>query len=360
MSQELPTILIVDDTPENLELMRQILRGGYKLKAALDGDTAIKLAATLPTPDLILLDVMMPGLDGYEVCTLLKQNPITAPIPVIFVTALDRSSDEMRGLDLGAVDYITKPLIPELLLARVRTHIELRRHQEHLESLVAQRTEELALTQQVTIEALATLAEHRDPDTGGHIKRTQNYVRLLAELASDHTDYSEHLDEEMIELCYRTAPLHDIGKVAVPDPILLKAGRLTEAEFNTMKLHVKYGADALQIASDQVHSSRFLQVARELILTHHEQWDGNGYPKGLKGEEIPLSGRLMALADVYDALISERVYKPAIPHDSAVAIITQGRGTHFDPRLVDLFTEHHQRFWEIAQHYTQHKGEEEV
>ncbi|UCD82752.1 MAG: response regulator [Desulfobacterales bacterium] len=341
-------ILLVDDNTTNLQLLHETLDGlGYKLLAAKNGQTALEIADKA-RPSLILLDIMMPEMDGYEVCRRLKSNERTSQIPVIFITALADEEDEAKGLGLGAVDYITKPINPELVRVRVRNHLALKRHQDHLENLVEERTRRLALTQAVTIESLATLAEYRDPETGGHIKRTQNYVKALAVKLKDHPRFRDVLQDDTIELIYLSAPLHDLGKVGVRDNVLLKAGRLTDEEFEEMKKHTIYGEEALRITEQKLAGDSFLHFAREIAFTHQEKWDGSGYPQGLKGDDIPISGRLMALADVYDALISKRVYKPPFPHEKAVEIIVEGKGKHFDPDIVDAFLELEDTFRNIA------------
>jgi len=341
-------VLLVDDSTSNLQLLHETLDGlGYKLLIAKNGKSALAIAAKA-NPSLILLDIMMPEVDGYEVCRRLKADENTSRIPVIFITALADEEDEAKGLGLGAVDYITKPIKPELVRARVRNHLELKRYRDHLEKLVAERTRRLALTQAVTIEGLATLAEYRDPETGGHIKRTQNYVKALAVKLKEHPRFRAELQDDTIELLYISAPLHDLGKVGVRDSVLLKAGRLTEEEFEEMKKHTIYGEEALRITEQKLGGDSFLHCAREIAYTHQEKWDGTGYPQGLKGDEIPISGRLMALADVYDALISKRVYKPPFPHEKAVEIIVEGRGRHFDPDIVDAFLELEATFRNIA------------
>jgi putative two-component system response regulator len=341
-------VLLVDDNTSNLQLLHETLDGlGYKLLIAKNGKSALAIAAKAE-PSLILLDIMMPEMDGYEVCRRLKADENTSTIPVIFITALADEEDEAKGLDLGAVDYITKPIKPELVRARVRNHLALKRHRDQLERLVEERTRRLALTQAVTIEGLATLAEYRDPETGGHIKRTQNYVKALAVKLKDHPGFRDELQGDAIELLYMSAPLHDLGKVGVRDSVLLKAGRLTDEEFEEMKKHTIYGEEALRITEQKLGGDSFLHCAREIAHTHQEKWDGTGYPQGLKGDEIPLSGRLMALADVYDALISKRVYKPPFPHEKAVEIIVEGKGRHFDPDLVDAFLELEATFRNIA------------
>jgi putative two-component system response regulator len=353
-------ILLVDDNTTNLQLLHETLDGqGYKLLIAKSGKTALAITQKAK-PSLILLDIMMPEMDGYEVCRRLKADESTRQIPVIFITALVDEEDEAKGLGLGAVDYITKPINPELVRARVHNHLELKRHQDHLENLVAERTRRLALVQAVTIEGLATLAEYRDPETGGHIKRTQNYVKVLAKKLKEHPRFRDGLNDEIIELLYMSAPLHDLGKIAVPDHILQKPGKLTDEEFEEMKKHTTYGHDALWITEQKLGEDSFLRHAREIAYTHQEKWDGSGYPSGLKGDEIPIPGRLMALADVYDALISKRVYKPPFPHEKAVQIIVEGKGKHFDPDIVDAFIELENTFRNIALSFADHDEERKM
>lgn len=356
-------VLIVDDTAENIQILMETLKSDYKIVAAVNGEKAVQLASADPVPDIILLDIMMPGMDGYEVCTKLKGDEKTNNIPVIFITALTEEENEQQGLDLGAVDYITKPFRPALVKARVHNQLELKRHRDHLEELVLERTRELVLTQDATINSLATLAEYRDPETGGHIKRTQNYVLSLAEHLKDHSRFSHFLDHETIVTLHKSAPLHDIGKVGVRDSILLKPGKLTEEEFEEMKEHTIYGRDAIfkvEIELGTEVSSSFLSLAREIAYTHHERWDGSGYPQGLSGDSIPISGRLMAIADVYDALISRRVYKPPMRHKKAVDIIAAGRDRHFDPDMVDGFLKLQEKFREIALSFVDSDEEREA
>ena len=334
-----PKILIVDDLPDNIHVLIGLLKDTYTLVAAGDGRQALQMLEKRPLPDLILLDIMMPEMNGYEVCERLKANPETRNIPVIFVTAMNDDEDEARGLALGAVDYVLKPFKPELLKARIRNHLDLKAYQDNLEELVAERTDELLLTRDATIQTMAVLAETRDNETGGHIQRTQHYVRILAEQLRDtHPEYRAFLDDEYIDLLFKSAPLHDIGKIGVPDAILLKPGKLTFDEFEEMKKHVEYGRDAIVKAESLLKSDNsFLRLAREVAYSHHEKWDGSGYPNGLTGKDIPLSGRLMALADVFDALISKRVYKPPFPLPKVKSIIMEGSGAHFDPEVVDAF-----------------------
>ena len=340
-----PTVLVVDDTPDNITLISNLLRDLYRVRIANNGERGLRIATTDPRPDLILLDVMMPGMDGYEVCTHLKADPATADIPVIFLTAKTEVEDEEHGLKVGAVDYIAKPISPPILLARVETHLSLyqarrflKDQNHYLEHLVAERTKQVAAMQEATILAMASLAETRDNETGNHIRRTQNYICALARQLQHHPRFADTLTDENIDLLFKSAPLHDIGKVGVPDAILLKAGKLTPEEFEIMKLHTLYGRDVIESVEDYLGGSNsFLRFAREIAFSHQEKWDGSGYPQGLQGEAIPVSARLMAVADVYDALISRRVYKPPFTHDDAMKMIREGRGRHFDPDVVDAF-----------------------
>ncbi|MGY1488249.1 HD domain-containing phosphohydrolase [Methylobacillus pratensis] len=346
------TILVIDDTPENLSVINALLKEFYRVKVSTSGVDGLNIAQMLPQPDLILLDIMMPDIDGYEVCRQLKANPVTENIPVIFLTAKIHMEDEQRGFDVGAVDYIVKPISPPIVLARIQTHLFLKDQRRFLEYQVEQRTREIALIQNATIFALASLVEARDNETGNHIRRTQNYVRLLAEKLRDHPKFAAQLTTPVIDLIYKSAPLHDIGKVGIPDRILLKPGPLTEQEYEVMKRHARLGANALIEAEKVIgRDNNFLQYAREIAMWHHEHWDGSGYPDGLRGEDIPISARLMAIADVYDALISERVYKKAFDHEVAVQTILEGRGKHFDPDIVDAFMAVKDEFWRIAQQY---------
>lgn len=341
-------VLIVDDTPENIQVLMETLRSEFVIVAAKSGEKALRLALAEPRPDIILLDIMMPGLDGYTVCQRLKADARTRDIPVIFITALTDEEDEAKGLAMGAVDYITKPFRPGLVKARIENQLELKMHRDRLEDLVQMRTQELALLQETTIETLATLAECRDADTGGHIKRTQHYVLALAEHIQHREPFAKVLDTGTIKLLYLSAPLHDVGKVGVPDAILLKPGKLTPEEFEEMKKHTVYGYTALSQAEEKLGGNSFLHFAKEIAYGHHERYDGTGYPQGIAGEDIPLSARLMALADVYDALISRRVYKAPLPHSLAVRLIVAGRGKQFDPLLTNAFLEIQARFKQIA------------
>ncbi|WP_462386866.1 response regulator [Acidovorax sp. Q11] len=353
------TVLVVDDTPDILSLMSDLLRTDYKVKLAPSGERALQIVAGESKPDLILLDIMMPDMDGYEVLRRLQFNPDTEDIPVIFLTAMSAAEDESIGLELGAVDYITKPVNPAIVMARVRNHLQLKRardflarHNHVLEEEVASRTRALAELQDATIRAMASLAETRDNETGNHIRRTQHYVEALARHLQNHPRFKEELTDTNIETIFKSAPLHDIGKVGIPDRILLKPGKLTPEEFEIMKTHTTLGREAIVAAeSDTTQDNPFFRYAMEITYSHQEKWDGSGYPEGLMDNNIPLSARLMAVADVYDALISERVYKAAFSHEKAVEIIRDGRGSHFDPDMVDAFLVLSEEFRRIAQRF---------
>ncbi len=353
---QLPTVLVVDDTPDNLVFMSSLLGEHYRVKVANSGARALKAAQAAPVPDLVLLDIMMPDMDGYEVCRQLKAEDATRDIPVIFLTARADTEDERKGFALGAVDYVTKPISPPIVLARVQTHLALkatadflRDKSAYLEREVALRTLEVQAIQDVTIMAMASLAETRDDETGNHVRRTQLYVKVLAERLRSHPRFEGVLSSRMIELLYKSAPLHDIGKIGVADYLLLKPGKLTESEFETVKQHSRLGRKAIESAERRLGMRvPFLNVAKEMAGSHHERWDGAGYPEGLAGDAIPMPARLMSLADVYDAIISQRVYKSAGTHEQACVAIVKGRGTQFDPDMVDAFIDVAEEFRSIA------------
>ena len=365
--EERPRVLVVDDTPENLQLMHALLKESYRVLLANGGAAALRLARLEPRPDLILLDIMMPELNGYTVCEALKADPETAPIPVIFLTARGEVEDEEMGFRSGCVDYITKPVSPPTLLARVANHLALKAasdqlayNNRYLIEEVERRTREVQMVQDVTIMAMASLAETRDIETGMHIRRTQHYVRTLAERLRKMWEEKgleaalipAELSDEIIEIMYKSAPLHDIGKVGIPDAILLKPGALDAAEFEIMKSHTTLGLETIAAAEKLLDApSSFLSVARQIACSHHEKWDGSGYPHALAGEAIPLPARLMAVADVYDALISRRVYKEPFSHERAVSMIEAGSGSHFDPTVVSAFLIEIETFRSIAQRF---------
>lgn len=353
------TILIIDDSAENLIVLSELLRPLYRVLAATSGEGGLRVANSLPKPDLILLDVMMPGMDGYTVLARLRDNPATQDIPVVFLTALAAAGDEEHGLQLGAADYITKPITPVVVLARVLTQLQAKQARDWmknqnaaLEAEVARRMAENDLTQQVSIRALAHLAEIRDPETGNHILRTQRYVQRLATALRQHPRFAAILSERYIDLLARSAPLHDIGKVGIPDHILLKPGKLTPDEWVIMQTHAKLGSDAIERAERDIKTPlAFLSTAKEIAHWHHEKWDGSGYPDGLAGDAIPISARLMTLADVFDALISVRPYKTAWSFAQARDFIAAGRGKHFDPDATDAFLANFPDFVAIAERY---------
>ncbi|MDS4070124.1 MAG: two-component system response regulator, partial [Candidatus Competibacter sp.] len=353
------TILIVDDMPENLAVLAELLKSSYQVRAAISGRRALQIATSEPKPDLILLDVMMPEMDGYAVLDHLRGNPATRNIPVIFVTAMDTTEDEQHGFDLGAVDYITKPLRSAIVLARVRAQLELKQARDwlqdqnaFLEAEVTRRLGENLLIQEVSIHALARLAETRDPETGNHLRRTQEYVRTLARQLQPHPRFAAFLSDRNVDLLARSVPLHDIGKVGIPDHILLKPGKLTPEEWEIMKTHAQLGSDAIEQAErDAERSVEFMTLAKEITRWHHERWDGGGYPDALAGEAIPISARLMAVADVFDALICRRVYKPPMPFEQARSIIAGERGRQFDPDVTDAFLAIFDELRGIAERY---------
>jgi putative two-component system response regulator len=353
------TILVVDDEPANLSVLSKILMNDYSVRVANSGVRALQVATTKPRPDLILLDIMMPEIDGYSVLKQLKESELTQSIPVIFVTAMVEMADEEKGLELGAVDYISKPIRPAILLARVKAQLLLKRardflHEKNdfLESEINRRMAENQIIQNVSIRALAHLAETRDPETGEHILRTQAYVNILTEYLALHPRFKSTITPNFIELIGKSAPLHDIGKVGIPDQILQKPGKLTSDEWEVMKTHAEIGAKAIEQAESDVRQPiEFLSIAKEIAHWHHEKWDGSGYPDGLTGDEIPLSARLMAIADVFDALISVRVYKPGMTPDKTRDIIISERGRHFDPDITDAFIACYDQFLCVANKY---------
>jgi putative two-component system response regulator len=371
-----PVLLVVDDTPENLLVMGDLLDGPYQVRFANSGEQALQAVQMVPMPSLILLDVMMPGMDGFEVLQRLKSQTETAQIPVIFVTALDAFEDEERGLRLGAVDYVTKPVNPTVLSARVATHLELKRVRDtlaaqnaNLEAEVQRRMRDVLVVQEVSVRALASLGETRDNETGHHIRRTQLYIDVLGRHLEQHPRFRSDLTPARLRLIVNAAPLHDIGKIGIRDEILLKPGKLTPEEFEIMKSHAVIGGQAIENAIREVTGEHqyatgpvasrcceggpleFLEVAREIACGHHEKWDGSGYPARLAGDDIPVAARLMALADVFDALISRRVYKSAMPIEEVNRILLEGRGRHFDPDIVDAYVACQDEFLAIARRY---------
>ena len=348
-------ILIVDDSPEAIDVLVHALPKHYQRQVALSGEKAIKLLeASEELPDLILLDVMMPGMDGYEVCRYLKNDERLKEIPVIYLSALTDTKDKVKAFEQGGVDYIEKPFQLEEVRARVDMHLKFHDFQKKLETsnknlnqLVEDKIKEISESQMATIFALAKLAESRDTETGHHLKRVQVYCRLLAEKLSLYSKYKDSINTYFIDNLIKASPLHDIGKVGIKDEILLKPGKLTPEEFEEMKQHTTLGANTLKEVYQLYPSNYFIKIGIEVAKSHHEKWDGSGYPEGLCEDEIPLSAQIMALADVYDALRSKRVYKEAFSNEKAQEIIIQGRGKHFNLLIVDAFLAIEQEFDKI-------------
>ncbi|PNM65030.1 HD domain-containing protein [Vibrio vulnificus] len=352
------TVLIVDDSADNLAFMAQGLSSRYHVKAAKSGEMALHILEQFEI-DLVLLDIVMPELSGYDVIRKIRANHKTQDIPVVFLTGKDSPEDEKLGFELGAADYIHKPVSIPLLRSRVRTHLQnklskdfLRDQNGYLEKEVLKRSHELDRMQDAVVFALASLAETRDPETGNHILRTQHYVRLLAEQLASLPKYQTLLTPKIVDTYFKAAPLHDIGKVGIVDSILLKPGKLTAEEFEEMKSHTTLGLLALEKAEKLSGAqNELISAAKEIAYGHHEKWDGSGYPNGYAGERIPLSARLMAIADVYDALRCKRVYKDPMSHEATRSIILEGNGTHFDPEVIDAFLAQEDMFIKIASEF---------
>lgn len=359
-------ILIVDDSLDDIAFVSSILKDLYRIEVATNMEEALQIAFSEVPPDIILIDIMMPERVGYNMCRYFKSIPETNDIPVIFLTSKSDTEEEKMVFELGAVDYITEPVSPLVFLARINTHLQLKSARdflkdkaEYLEKEVLRRTKEISMIQDVTMVTMGSLAETRDNETANHIRRTQNYVKLLASQLKDHPRFKKFLTDEKIMLLFKSAPLHDMGKVGIPDHILLKPGELTLEEFEIMKTHTTIGRDAIISAEDLLGKPvPFLRVGMEIAYGHHEKWNGAGYPEGLSEDDISIPGRLMAVADVYDALISRRIYKPPYPHEDSVDIIREASGTHFDPDMVEAFLVLANQFNKIAQKYAD--SEEDV
>ncbi len=339
MDSDQATVLVVDDTPENIDLLVEILRQDYKVKAARNGEQGLKIARLANAPDLILLDIMMPDIDGFEVCKRLKEDPTTCDIPVIFVTAKITTEDEIQGFGLGAVDYITKPISPPVVLARVKTHIALHDQNRELGRQVREQTHTINETRLKIIQRLGRAAEYKDDNTGMHVIRMSHYARVLGLAAG--------MNEAMADMLLNASPMHDIGKIGIPDRILQKADKLDEAEWKIMQTHTDMG---IKIIGDD--GSELLKMARQVAATHHEFWDGSGYPQALKGEEIPMVGRIVAIADVFDALTSKRPYKEAWTVEDSIAHLEDQAGRQFDPKLVPLFVENLEQIRQLMEQFT--------
>jgi putative two-component system response regulator len=323
MESTQPIVLIVDDSPESIDVLRGVLGTDYRVCVAINGARALEIAPSVK-PDVILLDVMMPGMDGYETCRRLKAIPTVCETPIIFVTTLGETDNQLQGLELGAVDYITKPYVASLVRSRVRTHVSLYRHCTQLQRMVDQRTAELLNTRLEIIRRLGRAAEYRDNETGMHVMRMSHITRLIA--------LAHGMSAARAEILFQASPMHDVGKIGTPDHVLLKPEKLNPEEWELIKKHTTMGAAIIG-----EHPSELMETARIVALHHHERWDGSGYPAGLKGEQIPIDARIVALADVFDALLSVRPYKQAWSIEATLEYIRDSAGSHFDPKLVETF-----------------------
>ena len=365
MSTRAASVLIVDDSEMNRDLLvRRLNKMGLRITEAANGEEALS-ALDKDSFDLVLLDIMMPVMDGYETLERMKQNVDLKRLPVIMITALDDVDSAVRCIDLGAVDYITKPFNPTLLQSRVTASLDRKRysdleevrHQqielnnEYLSEQVRQKVQEISRSQLAAIFAMSKLAESRDPETGEHLERMREYCKLLSENLMSTPKYRSIIDVEFVESVYAASPLHDIGKVGVDDSVLLKPGKLTDEEWIQMKLHPVIGAETLREVDRQHPGNAFIRTGIEIAESHHEKWDGSGYPHGLSGEVIPLSARILALGDVYDALTSKRCYKDAFSHEKSLSIILEGKGSHFDPDVVIAFQETESEFMRIRKEF---------
>lgn len=347
-------IILVDDQLVNLTVGRSVLADNYEVFTVPSGEKLLMLLEKVK-PDLILLDIEMPGMNGYDVIKALKDNPANANIPVVFLTAKSDAGSELEGLSLGAIDYISKPFSPPLLLKRIEVHLlveaqkrQLQDYNDNLELMVQQKTETVLELRNAVLETAAELVEYRDDVTGGHIMRTQQYLRLLANRLIENGLYPEETVHWDTELMVLSGQLHDVGKITVSDTILCKPGKLTPEEFDIMKKHTTAGFEIIEHIQKRTTEQAFLNYAKVFAVSHHERWDGRGYPYGLSGTDIPLLGRLMSLADVYDALVSERPYKNPFTHAEATRIINEGRGSQFEPALVDIFLSLSEEFNRIS------------
>ena len=353
-------ILIIDPSVEIINSITEIINNEIETDNATSSENALEKIHTRSLPDLIISDVTMKGMSGFKLLEILKANEQTKDIPFIFMKWVNEFIDETRGLELGAVDFIIKPIRPNIVMKIIQNQLELKTYRDSLEELVQERTKEISQMQEATIQILAALAESRNPGSLGHIVRVQKFIKLLALRLKNHSRFSHFLNDYNIDLLYKTSPLHDIGKVGIPDNILLKAGKLNHIEYECIKKHPIFGHDALLHAEKQVGHNSFLSMAREMAHFHQERWDGSGYPQGLKGDEIPISARLLAIVDVYDSLISKRVYKSPKSHFEAVQLIMDQRGKHFDPDIADAFFGLKDKFKEIAIKYADYDEEKEI
>jgi len=350
MPEKKPTVLVVDDIDTNIIILEEILKDDYQIITASNGKEALeKLQTCSQLPKIILLDVNMPQMNGRELFEILRADKTYKRIPVIFITIENESESEL--LEAGAVDFINKPFLPQLVKLRVRNQIELKNYSDDLEVMVAEKTAEATKILENALQGLANVIEHRDLESGEHVKRTQLYIEALLDyLIENNSVYAEELKSLQPEIIMKSMALHDVGKIAIPDKILLKPGKLDPDEYEIMKTHTTCGKEIIHELGE-VSSSLYLKHCEDICYSHHERWDGKGYPQQLKGDAIPLSARLAALADVYDALVCARVYKSAMSYEDAVNIITEGRGTQFDPVIADAVVQIQDKFKEISQKY---------
>ncbi len=364
-SESISSLLVVDDNEMNRDmLVRRLKPLGYQVDTACDGGQALDMLQN-GTYDLVLLDIMMPVMDGFEVLQQMKLQPRLKSVPVIMITALDDTSSAARCIDMGAEDYLTKPFDPTLLKARISSCLERKRlhdqeslyrvkieeYNNQLQERVRQQVQEISQAQLGAIFAMSKLAESRDPETGEHLERMREYCKVLSQQLSKLPKYEIIIDNTFISDIYAASPLHDIGKVGIDDSVLLKAGKLTDQEWKVMKLHPVIGAETLREVDKQHPGNSLIRMGIDIAASHHEKWDGSGYPYGLQGTEIPLVARILALGDVYDALTSKRCYKEAFSHDKSRQIVIESSGNHFDPEVVDAFIQTEEEFKRIREYY---------
>jgi putative two-component system response regulator len=350
MLEKIPTVLVVDDHDTNIMILEEILKDDYKIITANNGKEALDVLRSAEyLPKLILLDVIMPIMNGRELFEIIKVDDNFQHIPVIFITA--ENDSEVELLAAGAVDFIKKPFTPEIVKLRVKKEIKLKNYTDNLEELVDEKTREATKTLDNALQGIVNAIEHRDLESGEHVKRTQLYVRALVDyLVETESVYADELRKLQPDIIMKSMALHDVGKISIPDRILLKPGKLDPDEYETMKTHTTHGKELIGELGD-LSTSLYLRHCEDICYSHHERWDGNGYPQHLKGNEIPLTARLASLADVFDALVCARVYKSAMPYDDAFKIIVEGKGTQFDPLIVDAVLQIKDKFIEISKNY---------
>jgi len=352
MADTIPTVLVVDDIDVNVMILSEILKDDYNIITASNGKDALeKLSGLKVLPKIILLDIFMPEMNGYEMLELMKKDKTLKRIPVIFITTSDSESD---ALSAGAVDFISKPFLPEIVKLRVNNQIELKNYSDSLEEMVAEKTAEATATLDNTLQALANIIEYRNLESGSHVKRTQYFCKaLIGALIETQSPYADLLRRMQPDIIVKAMALHDVGKIGIPDKILLKPGKLEADEFEIMKTHTTVGKNIVEEMMNAVKDkdSIYLIHCRDIAYCHHERYDGKGYPRGLKGTDIPLAARIASVSDVYDALVCARVYKAAFSHDEALKIIIDGKGSQFDPVVVDAALNCQERFQEIAHNY---------